>query len=187
MGKFNQILPARMNTWTSIFALFLASFARAQTPTTKGESLDTVLVANDIPDDKSFRCGIFFAGKKLGDKPRLKIYILPKRWEATCDAPKPEEYKKFCYDLFEGFSKFVGWDSPSRRDPEGGRTIGDDLCRLLRKRAGFRKLPNKKFPEGVEVGFYYNSCEDKKWYDTEFRLPPNICCDGDLFVDCPAK
>ena len=55
------------------------------------------------------------------------------------------------FPQFEGFSKFVGWDSPSRRDPEGGRTIGDDLCRLLRKRAGFRKLPNKKFPEGVEV------------------------------------
>ena len=39
----------------------------------------------------------------------------------------------------------------SFRDPSNGRNIGDDLCKLLTIKAGFRKLPNKKFPEGVKV------------------------------------
>ena len=28
-----------------------------------------------------------------------------------------------------------------------------------------------------QIGFYYNTCTDKTWYDTGLRLPQQLCCD----------
>ena len=28
-----------------------------------------------------------------------------------------------------------------------------------------------------QIGFYFNVCSDKAWYDTSLRLPQNLCCD----------
>ena len=28
-----------------------------------------------------------------------------------------------------------------------------------------------------QIGFYYNTCTDKSWYDTGLRLPEMLCCD----------
>ena len=32
----------------------------------------------------------------------------------------------------------------------------------------------------LQIGFYYNMCSDKTWYDTGLRLPQNLCCVGKL-------
>lgn len=37
---------------------------------------------------ESYRCGVFFAGRRLNAKPREKIFILP-RFNATCPAEEP--------------------------------------------------------------------------------------------------
>ena len=47
---------------------------------------------------ESFRCGVFFSGPK-NKKPRMKIYIIPKRFPTDCSVPDPEEYKKNCTAL----------------------------------------------------------------------------------------
>ncbi len=47
---------------------------------------------------ESFRCGVFFAGKP-NEKPRLKIFVVPKRFRADCSAPEPEVYSNRCYSL----------------------------------------------------------------------------------------
>ena len=45
----------------------------------------------------SFRCGVFFAGKELKDKPFEKIFILPKRFDINAsyyqeDSSLPKQY-----------------------------------------------------------------------------------------------
>ena len=47
----------------------------------------------------SFRCGIFFAGDKLNDKPREVLFIIPKRFPMDCATVKQEDVKAFCLNL----------------------------------------------------------------------------------------
>ena len=61
--------------------------------TAPGFELTTLIFSN------SFRCGVFFAGENLGDKPRETVFIVPKRFEADCSKPDAEKFKKFCFDL----------------------------------------------------------------------------------------
>ena len=44
-----------------------------------------------------------------------------------------------------------------------------------------------RFPNGLKIGFYYNVCTDKRWYDTEIRAPERVCCkpQSKKFVECP--
>ena len=44
-----------------------------------------------------------------------------------------------------------------------------------------------RFPKGLQIGFYYNVCTDKTWYDTELRGPKNVCCKTRTkkFAGCP--
>ena len=48
---------------------------------------------------ESFRCGVFFAGKKLKDKPFQKLFIIPKRFPINAsyhneDSDAPKRYSK---------------------------------------------------------------------------------------------
>ena len=50
----------------------------------------------------SYRCGIFFAGDELGDPPRFKIFVIPKRFETDCGKSKDvldQEIKDECNEL----------------------------------------------------------------------------------------
>ena len=47
----------------------------------------------------SFRCGIFFAGDNLNDKPRGVLFIIPKRFPTDCSTVKNEDVKTFCLNL----------------------------------------------------------------------------------------
>ena len=78
----------------------------------------------------------------------------------------------------------VTWESESPKRGAPYR-MGDDLCELVSNKTKIRSLPNRRFRKGLTVGFYYNSCGEKTWYDTEMRMPMNVCCDRDeKYVDC---
>jgi len=159
-----------------------------------------LLTANQLPKNVSFRCGMFYSPNKVGAKPKAKIFILPKRFKIenatfeefesskglysgkTCDDMKDGEAQqdidKYCFGLFKKFVENNNMKSGSKvRDPEK-HTMGDDFCEYLTK-VGVPKEnspPNKRFPKGIQVGFYYNKCNDKKWYDTTLRMDETVCC-----------
>lgn len=56
-----------------------------------------------------------------------------------------------CFQFNKVKSK-ITWRTPSKKRP--GFSVGDDLCALVKKEAGIRKLPNKRFPQGLEVGIF---------------------------------
>jgi len=172
-----------------------------------------LLTKNNLDENESFRCGVFFAGKKYRDKPFQKLFILPKRFsintsyvnvdenndvDSSEDRPKryssdascpinnpygtadvPSVHNDTCFHIFKGVVKRLKLEHDSF-DGNEGKTIGDDTCATLVKLGIKRLPPNKRFKEGITIGFYYNMCSDKTWYDTGLRLPQNLCCVGKL-------
>merc|ERR1712038_1484670 len=183
----------------SVFLLILVFFlfGRAQEieePIDNGEAVDEslkgLLVNNSLAEENSYRCGVFYAGDEPGDVPRFTVFVLPKRFEMDC-AKDPEEQKaeakKECTELFRVILTKVQMESGSRKRP--GKRIGDDLCSILKDKAKMKRLPgpgHPRFPDGLEIGFYYNVCTDKSWYDTELRAPVRVCCKRPkLYEACP--
>ena len=90
---------------------------------------------------------------------------------------------------FTLMGKGVTYESKSRfrGDPY---TIGDDICRHLKLKAGIKVMPpNRRFPQGVPIGMYYNLCGRREWLDTDIRIPANVCCQkrnpDNLYEKCP--
>jgi len=161
-----------------------------------------LLKENNLKPSESFRCGVFFAGKKFKDKPFEKLFIIPKRFpinqtyhSSDPEAPKrysdhgacpiakpygtvdnPSVHNDTCYNIFINVVKKLKLEHDSfAKNP--GKSIGDDTCNNLKK-LGIKKMPaNCRFPDGIPIGFYYNMCEDDTWYDTGLRLPQKLCCD----------
>merc|ERR1711997_605377 len=151
---------------------------------------------------ESFRCGVFFAGKKLKDKPFQKLFIIPKRFPINAsyhnedaDAPKrssknaacpinepygtaddPSVHNDTCYTIFSTVVKKMKLEHDSFKGTKD-KTIGDDICQQVLDLGVKRLPPNKRFKTGIPIGFYYNVCSDSKWYDTGLRLPQALCCD----------
>jgi len=167
----------------------------------KDKKIKDLLTPNNLEPDVSFRCGMFYSPKVVGAKPKAKIFILPKRFEitkATFDEFKDIEYTgktctdmedgkpqsdidRYCFKLFSGFVERQNMGSKSQVRDTTKYTMGDDFCDYLTK-VGVPKdkvPPNKNFPNGIEVGFYYNKCNDKKWYDTTLRMTETVCCKVD--------
>lgn len=165
----------------------------------KDQRVKDLLTPNNLSPEVSFRCGMFYAPKQEGRKPKAKIFILPKRFkiepatfaeynitggdDLSCgnNIPDTEPNKpmdQYCFKLFEKFVQNNDMSSDSKvRDPKK-YTMGDDLCEYLTK-VGVPKNkapPNKNFPKGIQVGFYYNKCTDKQWYDTRLRMTQTVCC-----------
>jgi len=162
-----------------------------------------LLTENNLQPSESFRCGVFFAGKEYKDKPFEKLFIIPKRFPINqtyyngpdSDAPKrysnhgacpiadpygtvdnPSVHNDTCYNIFINVVKKLKLEHDSfAKNP--GKTIGDDTCNNLIKLGVKRLPPSKRFKDGIPIGFYYNVCEDTKWYDTGLRLPQKLCCD----------
>lgn len=166
-------------------------------------SVQELLTTNNLTEKESFRCGVFFAGKELKDKPFEKIYILPKRFpinasyyqeddsslpkqyasDASCPiknaygtVEEPSVHNNTCWNIFyDVVNKLrLEHDSFARNK---GKSIGDDMCNTLIKLGIQRLPPNIRFKDGIPIGFYYNTCTDKTWYDTGLRLPQQLCCD----------
>lgn len=175
--------------------LLVSVDAQANTPDPGNEEgFKDLITANDLDENASFRCGIFFAGDTLNDKPREVVYILPKRFPTDCGSVKQEEVKAFCLNLFKRLTGVLTWKTTSKK--RGAPfSIGDDVCDGALKKTGLKKPPpSPRFPDGVAIGFYYNYCKDIKWYDTELRVPQNLCCKEDAddpntwsFEHCPGN
>jgi len=47
---------------------------------------------------------------------------------------------------------------------------------------------SKKFPNGIGIGMYTNSCgKSEPWVDTKDRHPEKICCRNGKHTKCPEK
>ena len=62
-------------------------------------SIFTASISSHVLFSESFRCGVFFAGKKLKDKPFQKLFIIPKRFPINAsyhneDSDAPKRYSK---------------------------------------------------------------------------------------------
>merc|ERR1719322_340610 len=168
-------------------------------PSAEGQTdprVKDLLTPNNLDPGVSFRCGMFYSGLEYDKKPKAKIFILPKRFPTTCPR-QPEELgpvEAKCVELFKVFLERNTLVTPSKvRDPKID-SLGDDLCTLLATKK-LRKLPpNKFFPDGIAIGFYFNACKSKKWWDTRLRMEANLCCYKDesapekhQYKYCPCK
>jgi len=72
---------------------------------------------------------------------------------------------------------------------EKGVSLGDDICRLIKEkvRAPFVGPRSRKFPNGLEIGMYANSCGRSRWVDTARRHPEPVCCAKGKFIPCKLK
>jgi hypothetical protein len=148
------------------------------------ESIETVLVWVGAG------CGLFFAGDK-GEKPKETLYIIPKLFPAAdCSNPDQDSFNAFCTKIFNQLSKKITYqtDSIYQVRADEGFSIGDDICALLKRDHGIVNVGgeiSKKAPEGLEIGFYYNSCGSTPWYDTSLRHPEGpICCRKGRYTPC---
>lgn len=175
------------------------------------DAVKDLLTENNLAPESSFRCGIFFAGKKTKDKPFEKLFIIPKRFPVNAtlgdDDGKVFEPKRYSNDVCpindpygagrDGFSAqngtcfFIFRHVVTKMKLEhdsfqnDGKKVGDDICKKVVE-LGIKKLPpNKRFKKGIEIGFYFNQCTDRKWYDTSLRMPQRLCCDPKEGKDNP--
>jgi len=176
------------------------------------EGVKSVLTANNLAPEVSYRCGIFFAGRKVKDKPSEKLFILPKRFPVNRtlgdDDGKIFEPKVYTNDVCPikdpyGADRWYGGSAQNATcffifrhvvrkmklehdsfDNEG-KSIGDEMCKKVVDLGIQRLPPNKRFKKGIEIGFYFNQCLDRKWYDTSLRMPQRLCCDPTEGKDNP--
>ncbi|KAI9553227.1 hypothetical protein GHT06_021123 [Daphnia sinensis] len=134
--------------------------------------LPFVLASNSDSAD-TWRCGIFFAGNP-GTPPRAKIFILPKKFPADCNAPRVDTYNGTCYEVMRKGLKEWNFENPSRIRKQSGHTIGDDLC---------GPIPRDIKAPGLEMGFYFAYC-GSDWIDTGLRKPERLCCRQRKQVPC---
>merc|ERR1712141_773737 len=164
MGSTSLSAMAMRGVFLVLFVTF-GTWAQ-ETPIDNGEAVDEslkgLLVNNSLAEENSYRCGVFYAGDEPGDVPRFTVFVLPKRFEMDC-AKDPEEQKaeakKECTELFRVILTKVKMESGSRK--RSGKRIGDDLCSILKDKAKMKRLPgpgHPRFPDGLEIGFYYNVC-----------------------------
>jgi len=154
------------------------------------EDIKDLTKDNGLDLAESFRCGLFFAGEK-GEKPKESLYVIPKLFPAAdCSNPDQESFNKFCTDIFNQLSTKITYETDSiyQVRADEGFKIGDDICALLKRDHGFKNVGGEisgRAPEGLEIGFYYNSCGQKPWYDTTLRHPEGpICCRKGRYLSC---
>jgi len=159
------------------------------------EDIKDLTKDNGLDMAASFRCGLFFAGKK-GAKPKETLYIIPKLFPASCPAGESGQasFKNFCKSIFKKIGEKVNYETPSINATRAaeGFNVGDDICGLLKRDHGIinvgKENNSKKFKTGLEIGFYYNSCDTKAWFDTELRMPEGpICCHKAKFKRCKGQ
>jgi len=177
------------------------------------EAVKELLKENNLTETVSFRCGIFFAGKNLKDKPFEKLFIIPKRFpvnrtlgDGDGEILEPKVYSndvcplnddpygsarsyggsaqnQTCFFIFRHVVRKMKLEHDSFKYE--GKRVGDDICKRVVELGIKRLPPNKRFKKGIEIGFYFNQCTDKMWYDTSLRMPQRLCCDPKEGKDNP--
>merc|ERR1719350_2528883 len=98
--------------------------------------------------------------------PTAPLMIFNSSWPAEeCPAnPDNDKYNSFCNEIFKKFTNTLSLSDPSLRKVwrDQGSTIGEDICRYVKKIVkapfvGGRK--SRKFPEGLQIGMFFNALE----------------------------
>merc|ERR1711874_24698 len=154
------------------------------------EELHAIHNVSDVPKDKALRCGLFFPSEVAGDLPIAALFIFNRTFPADeCPTDNQERFIDFCQSVWQKILKYVVYTNPSlnKERADKGITIGDDICGLIKKkvRAPFVGPKSKKFPDGLKIGMYANSCGNDKWTDTLDRHPMRVCCRHGKYKECP--
>merc|ERR1712215_459869 len=141
---------------------------------------------------KSFSCGLFFPDPKDDKKlPIAPLLIFNATWPAEeCQTGEPDtaRYDAFCVSLFKKFTNKLSLSDKSiiKKRRGLGWTIGDDICGYLKLevKAPFVGAKSKKFPTGLDIAMFYNSCGEKKWHVTELKHGEKVCCRAGKYKPC---
>merc|ERR1712066_78162 len=190
LTKQHMMTMANMNLALVLLTFHGGVFCLPAQTEISDEQLRAIHNVTDIDQDKAFRCGLFFPPEVQGKLPIAALFIFNSSFPADeCPTEKQERFVSFCHSLWEKILKYVVYTNPSlkKERAEKGVTIGDDICSLIKKkvRAPFVGPKSKKFPKGLTIGMYANSCGHSQWTDTQDRHPQRVCCWQGKYKKCP--
>lgn len=146
----------------------------------------------DQSTKQNYRCGIFIPGKKFRE-PKAKFFVLQTLPAATCaprGRPDTKSMRKNCGQMGKNWEKsFLQFDKLWKpflaKVPGNKRPL--DVCGVIQAELGIDNIPaenEKKFKDGMELGFYYNYCGGQKWKDTAVRTKSKVCCKEGVSRNC---
>merc|ERR1711982_1681 len=143
-----------------------------------------------LTSKKAFRCGLFFPPEIEGQLPIAPLFIFNSSFPADeCPTEDSERFIGFCHSIWKKILKYVVYTNPSLKKEKAakGVTLGDDICGVVKNKvkAPFVGKKSRKFPKGLQIGMYTNSCGSDTWLDTKDRHPQRICCSKGKLADCP--
>merc|ERR1712018_107462 len=181
-----------LGSWQFVLIVFsqLAWTAWAQQKEITDEQLKLINTANDLDLKKAFRCGLFFPPELEGQLPIAPLFIFNASFPADeCPTDDSERFIGFCHSIWKKILKYIVYTNPSLKKDRAakGVTLGDDICGVVKNKvkAPFVGKKSRKFPKGLQIGMYTNSCGSDAWLDTQDRHPQRICCSKGKLADCP--
>nr|AGN29691.1 hypothetical protein [Acartia pacifica] len=154
------------------------------------EDLKLLRSESTIPLEEALRCGIFFAQDQIGLDPIERLFVIKFTWPAP-ECPTEDRVERgveHCSKLWDKIVTKLQYKKPSlvKERKEAGFSMGDDICNTLKEKGVlYAGNKSKRFPEGMTLGFFSNTCANVKWEDTGKRHPEKICCAKGTHVDCP--
>merc|ERR1712012_277004 len=146
----------------------------------------------DQSTKENWRCGVFIPGKKFRE-PLAKFFVLQTLPPAVCPPlgkPDTRSMRKSCGQMgqaWEGsFLQFDRlWTPFLAKVPGNKRPV--DVCQIIQLELGIDDIPgedDKKYKDGMQLGFYYNFCGNSKWKDTGLRTKSKVCCQNGVSRNC---
>merc|ERR1711936_1136544 len=146
----------------------------------------------DLSTNDNWRCGVFIPGKKFRE-PLAKFFVLQTLPPATCPPegkPDTRSMRKTCGQMgqaWEGsylqFDRL--WKPFLAKVPGNKRPL--DVCSVIQSELGIDDIPReneRKYKDGMQLGFYYNFCGSSKWKDTGLRTKSKVCCQNGVSRNC---
>jgi len=146
----------------------------------------------DLSTKENWRCGVFIPGKKFKE-PLAKFFVLQTLPPAACPPegkPDTRSMRKTCGQMGrsweESFLQFERlWTPFLAKVPGNKRPV--DVCSVIQLELGIDDIPReneKKYKDGMQLGFYYNFCGGPKWKDTGLRTKSKVCCQDGVSRNC---
>lgn len=179
-----------MLIFEEIALLFAAVACQGDSDAITEEEIKELNQVGTIPVEKAMRCGMFFAKDEVGLPPIETLFVIKATWDAP-ECPTEDRVERsieFCSKVWVKVAKKFQFTRPSltKANAEKGLSIGDDICELLKSKGViFAGEKSKRYPKGVQIGFFANVCGNKKWEDTGIRHTEPVCCAKGKHVDCP--
>merc|ERR1712080_657710 len=200
MGSSLLLTTHTSSTMVVLVLVSILSLASAQQTAITQDQLNDISKPTGLDLANSFRCGLFYLDPKdppPGGKPAEALLIFNATWDAKdecVDGGNYERYNEFCRSIRGALEDLKGplvLASPSLNKKRAGEgvSIGDDICRHLKKKvkAPFVGKKSKKFPDGAEFGMYSNACGDVKWTYSNQKHGERVCCKQGVYQDCEGE